>query len=669
MDSNRQTFQRIVIEHTEISMITTRMEYFMPDLLPLQLQTPVGRVRRHGNPQPTWLPPESQDLNSSNNPDILAQSALHPSGISGIHGICQNLDTSLFNKMSYLGPTLSNLSNPEAPHLPVHADFLNTNQSVPEPPAHNGANIERSFATIQSPSYTTSYSNVNLQEDTAYSNLLEPQPTLPTSGFDPYETNDRGGFTIEEKSLDCGYSPYTLLPHQQSLNIANNSNLYPTMNTESYSHGPLCPSPKIEPQGFASSGTSAALNMLAEQHPMSNMLEFYGSESTKVSTDFETSIPPYVATNTSVPSGREQVGIHAPQESFNEKCSSEIDSGKSQTPCTSPSHGCAASLYLPKIEDSEGMEPLMDTAMQFTPETSDYNDLDDSSPRHHLFPGVCNYNTANLSDNLPICHMMNDLVEQEDADSSNASTEPPCIANDVNPSINNIWEFSTHSDAPVNADSDTSVESDMTRSIGSIEAEFDALFDQWTTAGNYDPDCSSTRETGDVNTANPYDVNDGNNAIASEPNDSQHNKGQVIRDAGSEETQPRRRKGRPRRKANPSAETQPQRRKYRPLRKTDVLPAEVGHSQETEVHDVHEHPSSTDRGTDPEHRYFCLDKECPGSGETGYQGFPTTSEADRHINTHSRHLKNKHYECPLLHTDGRQKGRQRKYARSDALRE
>ena len=660
MATDRQTFQRIIIEHTEISMITTKMEYLVPDPLSLRFQTPVGRVRRYGNSQPAWLPPESQDVNSSNDPDILAQNARHPSGIDGI---CRDLDTSLFYAMSYLGPTLSNL---EAPHVPVHADFLNTNQSVSESTAHNGANIQNSFSTIQSPSYTTSYSNVNLQEDTAYSSLLEPQATLPTIDFDPYETNDMGGFTIKEESLDCGYSPYTVLPHQQPLNIANNSELYPIMTAEAYNDRPLCPFPQIEPRDLASSGTSATLNVLAEQQSMSNMLEFYGSESTKASTDFETSIPPYVARNTSVPSGREQFGIGASQESFNEEClPSKMDSGKSQTgPSTPPSHGCAASLYLPKIEDFEDMGPLMDTAMQITPETSDYSDLHDSSRRHHLFRGGFNFTTANLSDNLPVCHTMNDLVEQEDVDSSNASTEPSCISNDVNPSIHNIWEASTHADAPVNADSDTSVENDRTRSIGSIEADLTALFAKWTTGKDYDPDCSSTRMTGDVNAANTYDVNNGNNIVASEPDDSQHNKGQVVRDAGSEEMQPRRRKGRPRKKANPSEETQPK-RKYRPLRKTDVLPAEVGHSQETEMLDVDIHPGSRDKRTDPDYRYFCIDRTCEASGEKGYRGFRTTSEAKRHINAHSRHLKAKHFQCTFLHTSDRQ----RRFARPDALRE
>ena len=680
MATDRPTVQRIIVEHTEISMTTTKMEYLLPDPLSLQIQRPVGRAHRYLNPQqPAQLPFEFQDVNNSNNPDILAQNALHP---SGIHGICRDLDTSLLNTTSRLGPTLS---NPDAPHPPAHADFLNTNQSVPEPPAHNGANIQHSFATNQSPSYATSYSNVNLQDGTTYSNLLEPQATLPISGIDPYETNDMEGFTIKEESLDCGYSPYTVLPHQQPLSIANNFNLCPKITAESYNHSPLCPFPQIEPQDLASSGTSAILNVLAEQQPMSNMLEYYGSESTTASTDSETLIPPYFATNASVPSGREQFGIHAPQESINEKClPSGMVSCKSQAgPSNSPSHSCDASLYLPKIEDFEDMEPLrMDTAMQLTPETSDCNDLDDQSPRHHLFPGVCNYDTANLSDNLPICHTMNDLVEQEYVDSSNASTKSPCIANDVNPSIHNIWEVSIHADAPVNEDSDTSVENDMTRSIGSIEADLSVLLAQWTTGKDYDPNCSSTREKGDVNAANPYHVNSGNKTVTSEPDDSQHNKGQVIRDAGPNETQPHRRKYRPRKKANLSEETQPKRkyrprkkanlseetqpkpRKYRPRKNTNILPAEVGHSQETEMLDVDIHPGPRDRRTDPECRYFCIDKACPRSGEMGYRGFPTSSETQRHINTYSRHIKVYHYRCPLLHADGRHK----RYPRPDALR-
>ena len=660
MATDRPIVQRIIIEHTEISIITTKMEYFVPDSSSLQYQIPVGRANRRLNPQPAGLPVEFQDVNSSNNPDILAQNALHP---SGIYGTRLKLDTSLLNTMSHLGPTLSNL---DAPHPPVHADFINTNQSVPEPPAHTGANIQHSFATIQSPSYTTSYSNVNLQEDTAYSNLLEPQATLSTSDFDPYKTNNMGGFTIKEESLDCGYSPYTVLPHQQPLSIANNSNLYPIMTAESYNDGPLCPFPQIEPQKVVSSGTSATLNVLAEQQPMSNKLESYSSESTTASTDVETSIPPYVATNTSVPSGREQFGIHTPQESFNERClPSEMDSGKSPTGSSiSLSHGCATNLYLPKMEDFEDMGLSMDTAMQITPEISDL-DLDDQSPRNHLFPGGCNFTTANLSDDLPTCHTMNNLVEQEDDESSNASMEPPCISNDVSPNIRNIWQVSTHADAPVNADSDTSVENNRTRSIGSIEADLSALFAQWTKGKDYDPDRSSTRETSDVNAPNPYNVNNGNNTVASELSDSQHIEGQVIRDAESEEKQPQRRKYRPRKKANPTEDTQPQRRKYRPRKKTNILPAEVGHSQETEMLDVDQHPSSRDRRTDPECRYFCIDKACPSSGEMGYRGFPTSSETQRHINRHSRHLKVKHFRCPLLHTDDRQ----RKYPRPDALRE
>ena len=689
MATDRRTVQRIFVEHTEISILTTKMEHLVPDPLSLQFQIPVGRAYRCRNPQPTGLPPVSQDVNSSNNPDILSQNALHP---SGIHGIC--LDTSLLNTRSHSGPTLS---NPDAPHPPVNADFLDTNRSVPEPPANNGANIHHSFATHQPPSYATSYSNVSLQEDTAYSNFLEPQATLPTSGFDPYETNNMGGFTIKDESLDNGWSPYTVLPHQQPLTLASNSNLFSTMNAESY-NGPLCPFSKIESQDLA----SAALNMLAEQRPVSSTLNIYGSEPTTASTGSETFIPPNFATNASFPSGWEHFGIHAPQESFDEKClPSEMVSCNSQTgPSNSPSHGRAASLYLPKIEDFEDMGPLMDTAMQIAPETSNYNDLNIQSPEHHLFPGVCNYNTANLSDNLPICHAINDHVMQENLDSSSSSMEPPCIANDVGPNIRNIRELSTHADAP-NADSDTSVEED-TRSI---VAELDDFFAQITTGGDYNADGSSTRETGDVNAANPYNVNNGNNTathdtgdvnaanpynvnnssktVISEPGCSQHSAGQVIRDAGSEETQPRQKKYRPRKKANASEETQPKRRKYqprketnlsketqpkrgkyRPREKTNILPAEAGHSQEIEVHDVQECPSSWDRRTDPEYRYLCIDKQCEASGEMGYRGFPTISEAHRHINTHGRHIKEKHYRCPLHHADGQEK----LFSRPDGLR-
>ena len=636
MATDRQTVQRIIVEHTEISMITTKMKYLVADPLSRQFQIPFGRAYRSRNPQP-GLPLEFQDVNSSNNPDILAQNALHSSGIWGTR---LQLDTSLSNTMSHLGPTFSNL---DAPHPPAYADFLNTNQPVPEPPAHNGVNIQHPFATYQSPSHATSYSNVNLQDGTAYSNLLEPQATLPTNAFDPDETNDMGGFTIKDESLNSGYRPYTSLPHQQPLSIANYSNFCPTMNAESYNDGPLCPFPKIEPQGLA----SAALNMLAEQRPMSNMDDFCGNENTTASTGSETFIPPYFPTNTSVPSGREHFGSHAPQESFKTSSSN------------SPSHGSAASLYLPKIEDSEDMGPLVDTAMQLTPEISDCEDFDDQSPQHHLFLGVCNYNTANLSDDLP-SHTINDHVMQENLDSSSSSMESPCIANDVSPNISKIREVSTHADAPVNADSDTSVEEDTP----SIMAELDDFFAQITTGGDYDPNHSSTRETGDVNAANPYDGNNGNNTIALEPSDSQHVRGQVIRDAGSKEMQLRRRKYLPRKKANLSEEMQPQRRKYRPRKKINVLPAEVGHNQESDVHDVHEYPSSRDRRTNPEYRYFCIDKTCNRSREMGYKGFPTPSEARRHINTNGRHLKKKHFRCPLLHADGQDK----RFPRPDALR-
>ena len=483
-----------------------------------------------------------------------------------------------------------------------------------------------------------------------------------------------GGFTTKDESLDSGWSPYTVLPHQQTLNIANSSNLFSTMNAESYD-GPLSPFSKIESQDLASSGTSAALDVLAEQRPMSSMLDFYGTAYTTVSTNPETFIPPDLATNASVSSGREHFGIHAPQESFNEMClPSGMISCKSQTgPSDSPSHGCAASLYLPKMEDSEDMGPLLGTAMQITPETSNYNDLNNQSPQHHFFPGVCDFNTANLSDDPPICHTIYDHVTQENLDGSSSSTEPPCVADDVSPSICNIWEDSTYADAPVNADPGTSVEDDMTPSI---EARLEALFTRWTKGDDYSIDGSSTRETGDVNAANPYNCNNGNKTVISEPSDSQYSTGQVIRDAESEETQPRR-KYRPRKKSNLSEETQSQRRKYRrrknanpseetyrPREMTYILPAEVGQSQDTEVHDVHECPSSRDRRTDPEYLYFCIDKHCEASGEMGFRGFPTNSEAHRHINAKGRHIKVKHFRCPLLHTNGQDK----LFPRPDGLR-
>ena len=657
MVADRQTVQRIIIEHTEIFLITTTMEYLVPNPL-YQFQQPVGRGRRSWNGQPDWLPLESHDVNSSNNPDILAQNALHP---SGIYGTRLKLSTGLLNTMNRPGPNLSNLG---VPHPPVHANFLNKDQSVPELPAQNGENTQHSFATHQSPSYATFSSNVSLQEDTAYSNLPEPQDTLPTRDFDPYETNNMGDFTTKEESLDSGYSPYTALPYQQSFNIASNSNLCPTVTADSYTHDPLGPSPNIEPQGFASSGTSASLNMLAEQHPVSNMLDFYGSEYTTASTGSEIFIPPYVATNASVPSGRKHFRIHTPRESLNERrLPSEAVRCKSQTRSSNfPSHSCAASLYLSKTEDCENMGPLrMDTAMQLTPEISDYNDLDDPSPRHHLIPGVCNYNIANLSDNLAICHTINDHVKHEDLDSSGTFIEPLCIANNINPSTRNIWGVSTHTDVSVNADSDTSVEEDADHSI---KAELEAMFTQFTTAGDYHPKDSSARETGDVNAANPYNVNNGNNPIALEPSDSQYSTEPVIRDAGSEETQPRRRKGRPRKKANLSEETQPRRRKYRPRKKTNILPAAVDHCQETEVHDVCKHHSSMERRTNPKHRYFCLDETCRYSGERGFAGFVTKLEASRHINNTTKH-RTKHYRCTLLHTEGEHT----QFGRSDNLKQ
>ena len=674
MAADSQIVQKIIVEHTEVSITTTKMEYFVPDPSSLQLPKPVGRANRCRDPQPAWLPLDFQDVNSLNNPDILSQNAFHPSGILGT---CQRLDNSLLNTTSHLRQTLSNL---DASHPPVNADFVNTNQSVPEQPTHNGVNIQHSFATSRCPSYATSYSNVNLQNGTTYSNLPEPQATLPTSDFDLYGMNDMGGFTIKEESLDSGLPPYTVLPHQQPLNIANYSSLYPTMTVESYSHSPLCPFPNIEPQGLPSSGTSASLNMLTEQRPMSNMFDFHGNEYTTASTGSETSIPPYVDANASVPSGREHFNIHATQESSNERrLPSDMVSSKSQTgPSNSPSHGCAASLYLPKIEDSEDIGPLMDTAMQITPETSNYNDLDDSSPQHHLFPGACNSNTANLSDDLPICHTINDHLMQENLDSSSSSVEPPCIANDASPNTRNIREASTHADAPVNADSDTSVKEDTPSAI----AELDALFTKWTKAGDYVPNCSSTRETSDVNAANPYNVNNGNNTVATEPNGSQHVREQVIKDAGSEETQPQRRKYRSRKKANLSGEMQPQRRKYRqrkkanlseemqpqrrkyrPRKMTNILLAEVGHSHKTEVHDDHEDPNSRDRRTDPEYRYFCIDKECKSSGEMGYHGFPTNSETVRHINYTEAHREEKRFHCPLLHPEDEE----RLFHRADGL--
>ncbi|KAM0798401.1 hypothetical protein BDR22DRAFT_891448 [Usnea florida] len=612
------------------------MEYLVPDPLSLELQKPDGRAPRYRNPQTVWLPFIFQDVNSFNNPEVLSQNALHPSGIKGT---CQKLNTSLLNTMSHFRPIISNLN---APHPPVHADFLNTNQIVPEPPAQNDANIQHSLAPNLSPSYAISYSNANLQDGTAYSNLLEPQATLPTGDFDTYKTNNQGGFIIMEESPDCGYSPYTTLPHQQPLNTANNSNLFSTMDAESY-NGPLCPFPKTESQDLASSGTSAALNMLDEQRPMSNLPAFYGSESTTASTGSETFIPSYSATNASVPSGWGHVGIHAPQETFNERCRpSEMVSCESQTgPSNSPSHSCAAGLYLPKIEESEDMEPLrMEDAMQIAPETSDSNELDDPSRRHHLIPGVSNYNTARLSDDLSICHTINDHVKQEDLDSSSASMHSPYIPNNVNPSTSDIWEVSTRADAPVNADSDISVENDMTRSI---KADFNSLFSQWTTADDYGPNYSSTHHTGDVNAANQYN---GNNTVTSEPNGSQHSKGQVIRDADSEETQP-------------------QRRKYQPRNKTNVLPAEVGHSKDTKAHDGHEYPSSTDRRKDPKDRYFCLDSNCSSSEVMGYRGFPNRSEAKRHINENGRHTIIKNYHCPFHHARGAQI---RRFPRPDGLR-
>ena len=651
MATDRQKIKRIIVQHTEVSMITTRMEYLVPDLLSLEVQQPVEQPYRYRNSQPSRLPLTFQNVNSLNNPDLLSQNAVHP---SGINGTCQRLNTSLLNTMSHFRPTISYLN---APHPPVHADFLNTNQIVPEPPAHNGANVQRSFATNQSPPYAISYRNVNLQDGTAYSNLLEPQATLPTGDFDTYKTNNQGGFTITEESPDCGYSP-AILPHQQPLNTANNSSLFSTMDADSY-NGPVCPFPKTESQDLAYSGTSAALNMLDEQRPMSNMPAFYGSEATTASTGSETFIPPYSATNASVPSGWEHVGIHAPQESFNERClPSEMGSCKSQTgPSVSPTHSCAASLYLPKIEESEDMGPLMNNAMQLATETSDYNESDDLSPRHHLIPRMSNYKTANLPDDLSICHTINDHVKEEELDSSSASMQSPYIQNTINHSTSDIWD-STHADAPVNAESDTSVENDRTCSV---EADLDSLFSQWTTAGDYGPNYSSTHHTGDVNAANQYN---GNDTVTSEPNGSQHSKGQVIRDADSEETQPQRRKYRPRKKADRSEETQPK-RKYRPRKKTNALPAEVGHSQETEGHEVHENPSSTDRRKDPEERYFCLDRNCYGSGVTGYRGFPTSSEARRHINETGRHTRAKKYHCPLHHAKGAQ---DRRFPRPDGLR-
>ena len=615
MATDGQTVQRFIIEHTEISMMTTRMEYLVPN--------PMSLAYRYRNSQPSKLPLTFQDVNNLNNPELLSRTAVHP---SSINGTCQKLNTSRLNTMSHLGPTLSNL---DAPYPPVNADFLNTNQTMPEPPAHIGANFQGPFA--QSPSNATSYSNVNLQDGTAYSNLLEPQATLPASDFRSYRTNNSGGFTIMEESLDCGYSPYTFLPHQQHLNTANNFNLLSTMNAESY-NGPLCPFPKIESQHPASSGTSAALNTLAEQRPMSDMLAFYGSESTRASTGSETFIPPYSAGNASVPSGWEHVGTHTPQESFSERClPSGMVSCKSQTgPSNSPSHSCAASLYLPKIEDSEDMEPLrMETTMQLATETSDYNELDDPSPRHHLNPRMRDYKTANLSTDRSICHTSNDHVKQEDLDSSSASMQSPYVETNINPSTSGFWETSTLADAPVDADSDTSVENDMTRSI---KADFDSLFTQWTTAGDYDPNFSSTHKTGDVNAANSSNVSNGNNPVASEPNGSQHR--QVIRDADSEEMQPQWRKYGPWKKANPSEETQPKRRSYQP------------------------------RKTSPKDRYFCLDTNCSSSGVMGYGGFPTLSEAQRHINS-GKHTRTRRYHCPLHHAKGAQ---DRRFSRPDGLR-
>ena len=650
--ADRQTEQRTIIEHTETSIITIKMEYIVPDPLSLQFQKPVRRTHRYWNPQPDWLPLEFHDVNSFNNSDILAHNALHP---SGIYGTCFELNTGLLNTMNHPGPNSSYLGVP----LPVHTNFLNRDQTVPEVPAQNDANTRHSFATHQTSSYAGFSSNVSLQEDTAYSNLPKPQNTLPISGFDTYETNNMGGFIKQERlDLDSGYSPCISLPHQQSLNIGSNSNLCPTMTADSYNHHPLGP-PNIE--GLASSGTSAALNM-SEQHPMSNMLDVNSSGYTTASTGLETFIPPYVATNASISSGRSHFRIHDPLESFNERrLPSETIQYRSQTHSSNSPHSCAASLYLPKIEDFEDTKSWrMDTAMQPTPETSDYNDLDDPSPRHHLIPGMCNYDIANLTENLPLCHTINDHVKQEDLDSSSACMEPPYVSNNTNPSVSNIWEVSTHTDGSVKVDSNTSVEEDIDHSI---MTELDAFFTQFTTAGDYSPDCPSTHETGDVNAPNSYNVNSGNNPVAPEPGDCQHNKGQVIRDAGSEETQPRRRKPRPRKKATLSERAQPQRRKHRPKKKTNVLPAKVEHCQEPEAPDVSQHQSPRARRSNPKDRYFCLDENCKYSAEMGFAGFVTSGDAQRHLNKNGRHTTEKHYRCTLLHATGQN----RRFRRADGL--
>ena len=652
--ADRQTEQRTIIEHTEVSIITNTMEYIVPDPLSLRFQKPVRRTYRYWNPHSDWLPLECHDVNDSNSSDVLAHNALHP---SGIYGTCLELSTGLLNTMNHPGPNSSYSGVPP----PVHTNFLNRDQIVQNPPAQDDANTRHSFATHQFPSYAGFSSNVRLQENTAYSNLPEPQNTLPISGFDPYKTNNMGVFIKEERlDLDSGYSPCIAPPHQQSLNIASNSIRCPTGTADSYNHHPLGP-PNIEPQGLASSGTSAALNM-SEQHPMSNMLDVNGCEYTTASTDLETFIPPYVATNASISSGRNHFRIHDPLESFSERrLPSETIQYKSQTYSSNSPHSDAASLYLPKIEDFEDTGSWkMDTAMQLTPETRDSNDLDDPSPRHHLIPAMCNYNIANLTENLPLYHTINDHVKQEDLDTSSACMEPPHGSNNTNASISNIWEVSTHTDGSVKVDSNTSVEEDIDHSI---MTELDAFFNQITTAGDYSPDCPSTHETGDVNAPNSYNVNSGNNPVASEPGDCQHSKGQVIRDAGSEETQPRRRKHRPRKKANLSEGAQPQRRKHRPRKKPNVLPAEVEHCQETEVPDVSQHQTPSERRSNPKDRYFCLDRDCKYSAEMGFTGFVTSGDAQRHINKNGWHTTKKHYRCTLLHATGQNK----QFRRADGL--
>ena len=75
MATNIPTVQRIIVKHTEISIITTKMEYLLPDPLSLQYQIPVGRAHRRWISRPAGLPFEFQDVSSTNNPDILAQPA------------------------------------------------------------------------------------------------------------------------------------------------------------------------------------------------------------------------------------------------------------------------------------------------------------------------------------------------------------------------------------------------------------------------------------------------------------------------------------------------------------------------------------------------------------------------------------------------------------------